>query len=161
MFEALGGRLTSYAIRSMARALFPGFYERGISANQALRELREVGLGYRRQDFLRDFGQGREGYISATRVKYVNLDKTVSEGILEPAFRGVPDKYSLVFRAEGIDRGTGERGELYYYYHRSTLDTRRKLEEDAYAWISSKQASGTLGIEKVTLVEGYINPLWA
>lgn len=155
------GRLTGEAVRGLARNLFSGFYERGISANKALTELRGLGLGYRRTDFLKDFSQGLGTYSQETRIRFVGPDKIPTEGILSEKYHGVPDKYSFVFKQSGIDADTGEVRDNFFFYHRNTLDTKSTMEEDAQEWASEQ--AGRYGIEDsiVKIIEGYINPLWA
>ncbi len=155
------GSLSSQAIRELARNLFPGFYERGISANQALRELRDLGFGYRRQDFLNDFRQGESAYSQETKVRFVGGGSLIGESILESRYHGVPDKYSFVFKASGIDNSTGEASEQYFFYHRNNLDTRSNLESDAQSWMDEQSDRYGLSVDDVNIVSGYINPLWA
>lgn len=155
------GRLTGEAIRGLARNLFAGFYERGISANEALRELRDAGLGYRRQDFLNDFRLGESAWSQETKVRYVGLDKIPSEGILEPLYHGVPDRYSMVFKVSGVNTETGESDTRYFFYHRNSLESRRNMEQEAEEWFSSKSEEYPFMVEAIQLTEGYINPLWA
>ncbi len=154
------GGLASASIRELARNLFPGFYERGISANKALLELRELGLGYRRQDFLNDFRQGESLFEQAVKVRFVGENNMVGEGILQSAYHGVPDKYSFVFKATGFDTSTGEAAEQYFFYHRNSLDTRSNMEGDAQSWITEQSDRYGLDVEAVSLSEGYINPIW-
>lgn len=152
--------ISSEGKRGLARNLFEGFNERGLSANQALDVLRQEGLGYRRQDFLADFRSGRSEYDQASAIRYVNLDKVPSERILEGKYHGVPDKYSLLFRVEGQDQLGNERTS-YFFYHRDTLDTRSSMQQDAEDYVSGRQAdSGVSEVFSVTLIEGYINPIW-
>jgi hypothetical protein len=160
MVLPLIGKLAGSALRAAARNLFPGFYERGISANQALRELQGQGLGYRRTDFLADFRQGLGTYTQATKVRFVSADKVPSEGILESLYHGVPDKYSLVFKATGTDSVTGEERDQYFFYHRNSLDTRANMESDARSWLESQADKYGYLTESVSLTEGYINPIW-
>ncbi len=157
----LFGGLRGEAIRNLAANLFQGFYDRGISANKALDELRNLGLGYRRQDFLRDFAQGQSSFDQATKIRYVNRDSTPSEGVLEPLYHGVPDKYSIVFRASGVDTATGDDREQYFYYHRNSLDTRSNMEQDALDWMNSRGDSYGFEVDSVDVREGFINPIWA
>lgn len=154
------GKITGEGVRALARNLFPGFYDRGLSANDALNELRGAGLGYRRQDFLNDFRTGESIFKQETRVRFVGEDKTPGEGILYGEYHGVPDKYSFVFKATGTNTDTGEETTSYFYYHRNTLDTRRNLEAEAQSWAESEAAAYPIEIENVQLVEGYINPVW-
>ncbi len=155
------GSLTSGAIRELARNLFPGFYDRGISANEALRELRDAGLGYRRQDFLSDFRQGASLFDQETKVRFVGLDRLPSEGILVEQYHHVPDRYSFVFKASGVDLETGERDNRYFFYHRNSLTTRGEMEQDAQEWFASKSDSYGFELDGIQISEGYINPLWS
>lgn len=155
------GKLSGDAIRGLARNLFPGFYERGLTANQALSELRASGLGYKRQDFLNDFRIGESRYDFETRIKFTNLDANVTERSLFPEYHGVPDKYSFVFRAEGVDPLTGEERQQYFYYHTDSLLTRRELEDKAKEWASNLDTPSGGVFDTVSVREGYINPVWA
>ncbi len=146
--------------RGLARNLFSGFYDRGLSANAALRTLSELGLGYRRQDFLRDFAQGQGVYTQAIKVRFVSENKTPSESILEGRYHGVSDKYSLVFRANFVNEETGEDDSRYFFYHRNDLASRGQMEGDAQEWANNQAGAYGYGITSVRLVEGYINPIW-
>lgn len=156
MIEGLGAD----ARRNLARNLFKGFWERGLSANAALNELRGSGLGYRRTEFLTDYRQDKTGYDLATSVRNVNLDKIPSENKLEGLYHGVPDKYSFVFKASGVDATTGEERDQYFFYHRDTISTRRNMEEDAKEWFDEQKDRYGFAVESIRIVEGYINPVW-
>lgn len=146
--------------RGLARNLFSGFYDRGLSANKALNELKAAGLSYRRQDFLSDYAQSKGSYDSETRIRFVAPGKIPSEKILEPKYFGTPDKYSMVFKYTGFDSTTGEDKEGYFFYHRNTLDTRKNMENDAQSWIEEQAANYGADIASVRVVSGYINPVW-
>lgn len=154
------GKLTGEAIRGLARGLFAGFYEKGLSANKALEVLKSEGLGYRRQDFLNDFRVGLGRYEQAIKVRFVNRDAVPSEGILESQYHGTPDRYSFVFKASGYDPVSGEERDLYFFMHRGSIDTRGNMESEASDWLSEQPDAYPLEIESVNLLEGYINPLW-
>lgn len=154
--------LSSQAIRSIARNYFPAFYERNISANQALRILREAGLGYRRKEFLRDYRAGREIHARYTLVRYVGEERVPSERILYPEYHGVPDRYSFVFRIELRNTLTGEEKYEHFYYHRDTLRKRREMENEAREWFISHYEWVRDWIPgRVDIREGYINPIFA
>lgn len=155
------GHLAGAALRNAAQNLFSGFYERGLSANQALNILREQGLGYRRQDFLNDYRQGEARYTGAIRVRFVPGGNVPSENILEPGYFGTPDKYSFVFKATGRDKVSGEVKEQYFFQHRNDITSRRRMEEDAKDWMDEEAATYGLDAEDISLVEGYINEAWA
>lgn len=154
------GRLTGAALRNAAQSLFPGFYERGLSANAALSALREAGLGYRRQDFLNDYLAGSERYTAQTRIRFVARGNTPAESTLSPGYFGTPDKYSLVFKVTGKDRLTGESKEQYFFQHRNNLMTRSTMEDEALSWFNEQSEAYGLDAEEITTVEGYINEAW-
>ncbi len=152
--------LSAASRRNMARAMFSGFYERGYTAQQSLNALKEQGLGYRRQDFLKDFAQGKGTYEQATHVRYVRETGIPSESILQSQYHGVPDRYSFVFKATGTNTETGEPMTQHFYMHRENLSTRAAMEQDAFGWLSGQSDKYGIEIEEVTLEEGYINPIW-
>ena len=154
------GNLSSSAVRNLAQNLFSGFYDRGISANKALQELKDLGLGYRRTDFLADYAQGKGTFELKTRVRFTGLDNVPSEKILSPKYFGTPDKYSFVFKYSGQDTTTGEDTSGYFFYHRNSLDTRSNMEDDAMDWLSNQSENYGVDVSSVRIVEGYINPLW-
>lgn len=154
------GKMTGEGVRFLARSLFKGFYERGVSANQALRELRETGLGYRRQEFLKDFSQGESAYAQSVKVRFVGEDKMPTEGILQSQYHQVPDKYSFLYKAQGTDLFTNEPDERYFFVHRNTLDTRRNLEDEAASVYMDKVDTYKFAVDSISIIEGYINPVW-
>lgn len=154
--------LTSQAVRAIARNYFTAFYERNISANQALKILREAGLGYRRQDFLADYRAGRERYAQAIRVRFVGEERVPSERILQPKYHGVPDRYSFIFRIELRNPITGEVKYEHFYYHRDTLRKRIEMENEAREWFISHYEWVRDWIPgRVDIREGHINPIFA
>lgn len=152
--------LGSSSVRSLARNLFPGFYERNLSANDALLELRSQGLGYRRQDFLNDFRTDKSSFDQATAIRNVNLLSTPTESILKPQYFGVKDKYSLKFTYHATDQLTGESFDSFIFYHRNTLDTRASMENQAMDFLRSESDKYPFDISSVRIAEGYINPVW-
>lgn len=153
--------LTPQSRRGLARNLFAGFYERGISANQALSELRAAGIGYKRQDFLDDFRSDKSGYERAASVRYINEGAIPNEKRLQPEDHGVKDKYSFVYRVTGRDEDTGKKDERYFFYHTNTLEKRGEMEEKAASWYGDQAERYGLTMEDITMVEGYINKVWA
>lgn len=168
MLPELISGLSSASRREMSRNLFPGFWERGISANNALKELQNLGLGYNRQNFLNDFRQGLSDYDLSSSIKHVAGAAVPSEDILQPLYHGVPDRYSFVFRVDGSDPQTGEDTSRYFFYHTNSLQSRDQLEQQAMDWLSETVDSGgndrsgaPINIDTVTAVQGFINPVWS
>lgn len=161
MDNPLFGNIGTGSRRELAKNLFSGFYERGISANDALSELRSMGLGYRRTDFLSDYAQGKGTYDQETKIRFVNPLDTPSERILSEKYHGVPDKYSLVFRYDYYNGETDTSDNGYFFYHRNTLSSRADMENDAYDYLTNNSEKYGFEITSVTIAEGYINPVWS
>jgi len=150
----------SGVIRGIARSFFTHLWERGLSANKALSWLRERGLGYRRQDFLRDYSQGKERYELASKVRFVNLDATPSEKILSREYHGVPDKYSFMFKYTIEGDKEGEEIESYFYLHTNRLTSRRELELKAKEYLEENKDRYQKVISNPSLRMGYMNPVY-
>lgn len=154
------GSLRSEGIRNLAQNLFSGFYERGLSASAALKELQEIGLGYRRTDFLSDYASGQSSFSQAVKIRFVKESNVPSESILQPKYFGTPDRYSMVYKYTGSDITTGEERSGYFFYHRNSLDTKANMEHEAGEWLTSQAEKYGVDVESIRLVEGYINPVW-
>ena len=74
--------------------LLKAFAERGYSANKALEALRSLGLGYRRQDFLRDWAIITGHAQRSDRLKYIPKDKRVSLELHSPTRWLRPGEYA-------------------------------------------------------------------
>jgi hypothetical protein len=161
VISAAGARIGSTERRNLARNLFPAFYERGYSANRALQLLREAGLGYRRQDFLRDFAEGEQRYRQAYRVRFVREDRVPTERILQSRYHGVPDKYSFTFRVSLRNEFTGKVEYDYFMLHTDVLRTRSALEDIALEYYRAHYpVPEGFRLERIQAWEGYVNPIW-
>lgn len=93
--------------RAMAQPYLEAFAAQGLSANQALGRLRELGLGYRRQTFLDDYRTytGREKAKDVA--KYIRKDYYPTDAVMTPDVRNLKTKYqSLVkFTLQNVDTG--------------------------------------------------------
>lgn len=159
--EEIFGSLGTASKRALAQNLFPSYYSRGLSANQALTELQSVGLGYRRQNFLSDYASGKSTYDLSSHVRFVNENAIPSDNILEPRYHGVPDKYSFVFQYNGVNALTNENTSGYFMLHVNTISTRADLESQAYEYLSNMSASYGMDVTNTSIREGYINPVYA
>ena len=154
------GDLLPQSIRDLAGNLFSNFFERDLSANQALQELRSMGLGYRRSDFLSDYKAALLSYDTASAVRHLQPGKVPSDNILESQYHGVPDKYSLLFQYQKTDPNTGETDTGYMFYHRNSLDKPSLMADDAQEYLKNEADKYPFEVSSVKLWEGYINPLW-
>lgn len=148
-------------VRGLARNFFSKLYEMGLSANKALSWLRERGLGYRRQDFLKDYRNGKSNWEQASRVRFLNLDKTPNESTLAPEYHGVPDKYSFVFHYTRQGDEEGSEVESYFYWHTNEIITRREMEQKALDYLVENEDKYRSIIQNPALRFGYINPVYA
>lgn len=155
---AIGRVLRGEALRNMAKSLFPAFYERGYSANQALKTLRELGLGYRRQDFLRDYAAGKSLYERGTTVRFVNRDAVPSDDIMRPQYHGLPDKYGYLVRLKTID-ADGNWQTKYRWYFTDYKGTRGEIEDRIRESFDNPELYEEM-IVNVTLMRADINPYW-
>ena len=154
------GDLLPQSRRDLAYNLFSGFFERNLSANQALQELKDQGLGYRRADFLVDYKTALASYDQASQIRHLQPGKVASDDILEGKYFGVPDKYSILFQYEKTDPTTGEKDTGYMFYHRNSLDKNGNMSDDARDYLESESDAYPFDIGSVKVWEGYINPLW-
>jgi hypothetical protein len=101
--------------RAKAQPFLEGMAARGISANEALRTLREMGLGYRRTDFLADYRTytGREKAKNVA--KYIRKDRYPTQATMVADVRNLKDKYQSHVVYSYIDRRTGEEKTDYLF----------------------------------------------
>lgn len=101
-------RVKKGTVRAMAQPFLEAFAAQGLSANEALRRLREMGLGYRRQDFLNDYRTytGREKAKDVA--KYIRKDRYPTEAVMFPDVRNLKNKYQSLIVYEYQDLTTGE-----------------------------------------------------
>lgn len=151
--------LSSEAIRNLARSLFAGFVSEGLSANQALSILREKGLGYRRQDFLRDYREFKGIFESRSSIKYVGEDKIPSDALFEDRYFGVPDHYAYLYKWKGVDAKTGEVLEGYAYYFSNFKGKKGEIEEHIAQGVT-KSSSYELETFEFKVYEAFKNPYW-
>jgi len=106
----LAGSLDAPGAADYARgAIISSAARAGWSANQALAQLRSVGLGVRRADFLRTYAQTREAIAASQTAQAVPLGQLPAEAIAGAAPEGWTGQY--VHQVTATYRSTGEQGE--------------------------------------------------
>jgi hypothetical protein len=151
------GVLRGEARRNLARSLFPGFWERGISANQALRELREMGLGYRRTDFLRDYREGRETWFTKGNLRFLDPDKRPDVNRLEKGLIPTGEGFGFQFRMTFFDTQEGVFKTKYPWYYTDKIGTRRELESSALGVFREREGVSYIVIVGMDLWRGRVN----
>lgn len=154
----VGSVLRGESLRNLARSLFQAFYEQNMSANQALKTLRELGLGYRRQDFLSDYRQGRETWERGTNIRFVRDDAVPSDRTFAPVYHGLPDHYGYRVRLEVVDVN-GQRDVRYRWFFTDYKGTKGEIKSYiTTAWNKPDLYSGE--IEDIFIEDAHINPYW-
>ena len=90
-----------------ARAWIPQFMRAGLSANQALSELRAAGAGMRRETFLRAWGEVANDLALRPVWQSANLDAPVLPSDLPDWHAGKPGMIGYTGRVVVRDRATG------------------------------------------------------
>lgn len=151
--------LRGEALRNMARSMFGGFYARGLSANQALAALRELGLGYRRKDFLADYRTGLGEWKQQSTIKFVNLDKVPSDNTFLPKYHGLSDKYGYMIKWRVYDESTLAWKEGVAWFFTDYKSTKRNIINHITQSLMERGKYGQSYTE-VDILAGHINPYW-
>jgi hypothetical protein len=147
------------ALRNLARSMFSSFYSQGVSANEALRTLRGMGLGYRRQDFLRDYREGLGKFNQESTIKFVRNDAIPSDSAFLPKYHGLPDKYGYLVRYTQFDTDRGEYVSGYAWYFTDYKGTKRQIADRIIDYFVGRGKYNATEIE-ITIEAGHINPYW-
>lgn len=151
--------LKAEATRNLARSLFAGFFERGIGANEALRQLKEQGLGYRRTDFLRDFREGLGNFKTESQIRYVGLDKVPSDRVFLERYHGLPDHYGYLYEFRVFDSDLGEEYSGYRWFFTDFRGTKREIMNFIHNDMVNRGNSVVENLE-IKLEAAHINPYW-
>jgi len=103
-------------VRAQAQPYVAGLAASGISANQALAQLRELGLGYRRQDFLGDYRLYRGAEKAKDVGKYTRKDRYPGAASIVPTPLNIKDPYQHLMEVRRRDPRTGEEIEPFHFY---------------------------------------------
>ena len=112
--------------RAKAQTAVKDFAEQGLSANEALRRLRKMGLGYRRTDFLEDLG-----IISKEKKKDAKVT-TAARRRATPEVRNIRNKYYSLIHYQILDRVTGQVITKQIYISHDTPRTIGEIEKTAW-----------------------------
>jgi hypothetical protein len=150
--------LLSEAGRRLYQFLLKGLNE-GKSGAQILRELRELGEGYRIQDFYNDLRILKGETERWDTMKHVRRDRTISEDLYTPLRFSGPGLFMTRFRVMIRDMQTGERIELYTSIFHGAPMLRGELEElvteKINYMIEHYPSAFNWAIENITPVQGF------
>ncbi len=101
--------------RAMAQSFLVRMVKEGLTANEALEKLREMGLGYRRTTFLEDWRQVADIPKKADYLKNVPRKYAFTDAVTVEKEWYMTRKYNVVFKVTGTDLQTGEKDIERYY----------------------------------------------
>jgi len=125
------------SVRGMAQPFLEHFASLGLSANEALRRLREMGLGYRRTDFLDDYRKYLGKEKAKDVAKYIRKDRYPTEAVMFPSVIRQKDKYQSLISYTYKDLQTGEIRHRNFYIGHDTPLTVGTIESIAGDLITS------------------------
>lgn len=115
--------------RGIGRTYLAGLVDKGLSANKSLKLLRSAGLGYRRQDFLRDFKEWRRlGELKET-FKYIPKSRKPTMGTITKTEESLTKEYSYIFDIKGKDSLTGRDKIIHWRHSTDDLVTLSEAED--------------------------------
>lgn len=147
---------TFSAFRGMGRTYLAGMVNKGLSANKALSNLKAAGLGYRRQDFLRDFKEWRRlGELKET-FKYIPKSYKPTRGTITKTEESLQKEYSYIFDVKGKDSLTGRDKIIHWRHGTDDLITLNEAEsiidnymqENKYAQDIKDYTINTIGVKQ-------------
>ena len=143
-------------MRGMGRTYLAGLVDRGLSANASLKLLRMAGLGYRRQDFLRDYKEWRRlGELKET-FKYIPKSKKPTVGTITRTEESLTKEYSYIFDVKGKDSLTGRDKIIHWRHSTDDLITLAEaediidqyMEENKYKQDITAYTINTIGVKQ-------------
>jgi len=117
--------------RAEAQTYMEGYAARGLSANKALKNLRKMGLGYKRTIFLADYRTYTGKEKAKDVAKHIRKDKYPTDAVMTPDVRNLRDKYQSLVKYVYYDRDTHRVEERNFYIGHDELITVRAIEETA------------------------------
>jgi len=120
---------TFSAQRGLARNYLTPLINQGFNASQAHNMLQSLDLGYRRQDFLRDWKEfSRLSELKET-FKYIPKDKKPTMGTITSTEESLTKEYSYIFDVKGKDSVTGREKFIHWRLATDDLMTLAEAEE--------------------------------
>ncbi|MEM3146416.1 MAG: hypothetical protein QXY94_02590 [Archaeoglobaceae archaeon] len=139
----------------------------GLTGAEIYRLLREEGLGYRRQEFYRDYNYWKEVVRESEEMRFIRRDAKIPEERYLESWDRRLGGYQTIVRIDVLRRDTGEKdrifvtvvhehfeaGELVPDTHQ--VYTRKEIEEKALGIIQYRIQAGELEVLNVTPVLGF------
>jgi len=122
--------------RAKAQPFLERLAAEGYSANKALLKLREMGLGYKRADFLADWREVKGKQTAKAVGKYVGLDRYPGPACEVTTNRFQRRKYNYVVNYTVTNLETGQEDYKHYIVQTDQRLTRHTIEETALEGIS-------------------------
>ena len=144
-------------LRSQARILLPSFVAEGLTTTAALKQLKVMGLGYRRKEFLSDYRFFRGVEKSKDVFKYIrkNLYPSKDSYVSGKVYGG--RQYQYTVKLEGFDNEGNWQSDNYVTL---TSDGNRRIqdiEEDAKLLYGDIAGGGYINATNAIVEYGVIN----
>jgi len=157
---ATGGALN----RVFLDRVIPGFVREGLSGNMAYNLMRRVGVGIRRQDFLRAYKTGREYVQVQDYVHSLTMDERLDSVFARPVDLPYGDKYTAKVWVEWRDPITGELHEQYITMGVNEGETKgalfKRLLDSMTVWYGVEGGLMAGDVEEWEIDDFMVNPSW-
>ena len=130
----------------------------GLGANATLKILREMGLGYRRQDFLRDYRMFAQLPKKANVIKYVNRKYRLTKSLFVEPKGFMSRRFAFVSKIKVYNPQKKTTFILHNRVASMKNLTRGQAEQASLNAVSRSLASSNLEIKDITLAEAYHQP---
>ena len=141
--------------RLLAQQFFDRLHQAGFSANQALQFLRKQGLGYRRQQFLRDWNRHFQYVSRKERVKYTPKKFVIPESYFEPTEKNYERKYVYMVKVKGFDRLTGAEREQYITVESDYRAAKSTVIKSALNLIRMRRQNYPIDVQEADIADLY------
>jgi len=115
--------------RRTAQSLIESGVRRGLSGRRILEGLRQRGLGYRTQEFYRDYRWWREVAERGVGMKYLPRDRTIPEHMMIDTIAPWRHEYNVLYELRYLDPQTGRIEKEYLWVGTDEPPTRSVLED--------------------------------
>ncbi len=138
--------------RAQAQPFLVRMAAEGLAANEALRRLREAGLGYRRTDFLADYRKVIGAEKQKDVAKYIRKDYYPTSAVITPTELNLARKYHNYIRYDYKDLETLEVKSKTFIIADDKPLTIRQIEQTAFSLVSEMADTYRSEIQRIVYV---------
>lgn len=150
--------LSAGARRGIIRNQLPALILQGLNQQRALEFFRDRGLGIRVQDFRSIYREVALEEEQANRVQFVGRDRNITDSVLSPSRRDIPEQYRLIFKVPFRDTLSNENFDRWFVLDTDRLGIRSDLEREAEGFFQSLYGQFEVVAGGARLLKGYTRP---